>query len=267
MNSLDRLPPDLRYVVGQSVAAQRLEGWRPTAEQLDDLVELGCGEKSFAEYLGEYARRHLPSPPNRRVLGRKRPYLIPGTTTLRNNFGTASAAVLAELEFVAAAGRTMQWHQRLVVRVGIDDLDPCHIHRHIFADVYAWAGELRVTELRYGAVAFARRADLALAVQQLRIRARALPDSMESHETELLAIEFARWYADYNQVHPFRDGNGRTGTLLLHTLAALCGYRLDLAGVTRAEWYAASGDSMPFRRGGIASHRPFLPIFLRALRR
>jgi cell filamentation protein len=131
--------------------------------------------------------------------------------------------------------------------------------------VYSWAGELRITELRRGEVAFARQSDVAPAVQELCSRARTLPDCIDPADSARLAFEFARWYADYNQVHPFREGNGRTGTLLLHTVAALCGHRLDLTGVTRADWYAASRDSMPARRGGSANHRPFLPIFLRAV--
>jgi fido (protein-threonine AMPylation protein) len=80
-----------------------------------------------------------------------------------------------------------------------------------------------------------------------------------------LAYRLARLYADYNHIHPFREGNGRAGALLLHTVAALCGRRLDLTGVSREEWYAASRDGMPFRRDGRANHRPFLPLFAAAL--
>jgi cell filamentation protein len=36
--------------------------------------------------------------------------------------------------------------------------------------------------------------------------------------------------------------------------------------VSREEWYAASGDSMPFRRDGRPNHRPFLPLFAAMLR-
>jgi cell filamentation protein len=80
-----------------------------------------------------------------------------------------------------------------------------------------------------------------------------------------LAYRLARLYADYNHIHPFREGNGRAGTLLLHAVAALCGRRLDLCAVSREERYAASRDSMPFRRDGRPNHRPFLPLFAGAL--
>jgi cell filamentation protein len=67
-------------------------------------------------------------------------------------------------------------------------------------------------------------------------------------------------------VDKFSEGNGRAGALLLHTIAALCARRLDLTAVSREEWYAASRDSMPFRRDGRPNHRPFLPLFAGALR-
>ena len=185
---------------------------------------------------------------------------------MRNNFGTEDAEVLAELEFIATAGRTVQWHQLLVAgAVDAGALDVRAAHQHLFADVYPWAGELRITELRRGETVFARQADLEPAVSRLEATARALPARLDDGDTARLAFEFAHWYADYNQVHPFREGNGRTGTLLLHTFAALCGHRLDLSGITRSQWYGASRDSMPFRRGGEANHRPFLPLFVNAL--
>ncbi len=267
MDPRDRLAPHLRHGLEQTVAAQRLEGWRPEDAHLAALAELLSGERTFAGYLAEYRAHHPPpQPARRRILARRRPYLIPGTTMLRNNFGTEAPEVLADLEFVATAGRTAQWHQHLASgAASVADLDVCAVHQHVFADVYAWAGRVRVTELRRGETVFAWQADLGAAVAELDIRARSLPGEFGPPDTARLAYEFARWYSDYNQVHPFREGNGRTGTLLLHTVAALCGHRLDLSTVSRAQWYAASRDSMPFRRGGEANHRPFLPVFLNAL--
>lgn len=266
MDPRDRLPPRLRHGIDQTVAAQRLEGWRPGAEHIDMLVALASGTSTFAECLAEHRSRHPPPQRARRSIRRKRPYLIPGSTVLRNNFGTENAEVLAELEFIATAGRTVQWHQLLAAgAVATGALDVRAAHQHLFADVYPWAGELRITELRRGDTVFARQADLASAVSRLEATARALPARLADGDTGRLAFEFSHWYADYNQVHPFREGNGRTGTLLLHTLAALCGHRLDLSRITRSQWYGASRDSTPFRRGGEANHRPFLPLFVQAL--
>ena len=253
--------------VRRTVAAQRLEGWQPTDEQLHDLDRLARAEVTFGQYLAGYRSRHPPAAPTPRrwVLRRRVPYLIPGTTLLRNNFGLTDQAALTDLEFVATAGRMLEWQQRVGAgQVGAADLDARVIHQHVFADVYAWAGEYRITELRRGDVAFGWQADIADQMDAVTGHARRVAADRPT-DAPALAYELARMYADYNQIHPFREGNGRTGTLLLHTLSALCGYPFDLSGITRAEWYSASADSMPFRRDGQAGHRPFIPLLVRAL--
>jgi cell filamentation protein len=266
----DSLPAPLRHAIDQAIAAERLEGWRPSDEHVADLVRLGRDELGFADYLTGYRARHPPpvepSTDLGRIFRRAKPYLIPGTTLLRNNFGATTASMLADLEFVATAGRLLSWHRWLADdAAGIDALDLRRIHQHVFADVYPWAGQYRVTELRRGDTAFAPRFTVADGAARVEDAARVLAGT--DLDEAGLAYELSRLYADYNQVHPFREGNGRTGTLLLHTLAALCGYRLDLSGFSRHDWYAASRDSTPFRRDGQANHRPFLPLLVGAVTR
>lgn len=186
------------------------------------------------------------------------PYFIPGTTLLRNNFGAASAEMLADLEFVTTAGRMVQWLCRPDKCATGDALDVRGLHRHLFADVYPWAGEYRTTELRRGGQGFAWQATIAERMTEVHHSAHSVVGTCPARDDARLAYELARLYADFNQIHPFREGNGRTGTLLLHTAATRCGRRLDLTEVARDDWYAAAIDSMPFRRDGRASHRPFL---------
>ena len=116
----------------------------------------------------------------------------------------------------------------------------------------------RTTELRRGASGFAWQSALPVGLDGLDGAHRAVVELGVDHDGPRLEYELARLYADFNQLHPFRDGNGRTGALLLHGVAARCGRTLDLSGLTREEWYAAAADSMPYRRDGRASHRPFL---------
>jgi cell filamentation protein len=269
-DSLDRVAAEHRFVIDQTLAAERLEGWRPDGDNVADLVALLGGRLTFGEYLTKHliALRGTPAVPvRRRVFRRHRPYLLPGTTVLRNNFGLESQQALAELEFVATAGRIAQWHRRIAAgTVGRDDVDFGVTHQHVFADVYGWAGRYRVTELRRGDVLFAWQSEVAPAMQRVGWAARRLAATGAELDDGPLAYRFARLYAEYNRVHPFREGNGRTGTLVLHTVAALCGRRLDLGAFNRDEWIDASRDSMPPRRDRRASHRPFLPLFLRALR-
>ncbi|MHC9293132.1 Fic/DOC family protein [Mycobacterium sp. LTG2003] len=251
-----------RHALTETIAAERLEGWRPTSEQICNLTELATGAVTFGEYLG----RHLPRETDRYrrpLFARRKPYLIPGTTVLRNNFGIHDASALARLEFIVTAGRILQVH----LRPEDHDLDARRLHQHVFGDVYAWAGELRIVELRRGESTFGSCERIPRALQELHTDIESLAGAGASIDSGELSYRLARIYAVYNQIHPFRDGNGRTGTLLLHLLASRAGRRLYLDGVSRDEWITASRDSLPFRRDGQADPRPFIPILRNCLRR
>lgn len=268
----ERLPEALRRAIDQTVAAERLEGWRPTAAHLDALAALLSDETCFDDYLAGVTVRHPPDAAalRDRLRVRRRSYLLAGTTLLRNNFGVSTENALAELEFVATAGRIALWHRRSAQGgLGVRDVDFRAAHRHVFADVYPWAGDYRVTELRRGDSMFARRSTVHREMAAIERSAAELAASGQDLSAAELAARLARIYADYNQIHPFREGNGRTGTLILHTIAELCGRRLDLTGVTRADWYSASRASVPLRRAGgteDVTPRPFIPLLTGALR-
>jgi cell filamentation protein len=205
----------------------------------------------------------VPKPETkRRVFRRRKPYLIPGTTLLRNNFGADTHVALADLEFVSTAGRITGWHRRIADSdVGVDNLDFRAVHRALFADVYEWAGEFRVTELRLGDDEFARQSSVEPMMERVEATARAI----SSDDADVLADQLAGLYAEYNSMHPFREGNGRTGPTVLYTVASLRGRLLDLSSFSRGEWYPASHASMRSGAEGRADHRPFLPLFARAL--
>lgn len=157
-----------RHALTQTIAAERLEGWQPTAEQIESLTTLLTGTETYGQYLG----RHLPSPaapPRRRVLARRRPYFLPGTSVLRNNFGVQDGSLLTHLEYVATAGRILQVH----LRCQDSDLDVRSLHRHVFGDVYAWAGEPRIVELRKHDSAFGSCARIPRALEALHTEIRA----------------------------------------------------------------------------------------------
>ncbi|MCV7172315.1 Fic family protein [Mycobacterium manitobense] len=253
--------------VAATIAAHRLEGWQPADEHVAALHTLARGDVSFAEYLARFRDRHPPTQPHVRRFRLRRavPYFIPGTTVLRNEFGATSAETLHELEFAATAGRMAMWLRRVSDRGQADDLDVQVIHRYLFGDVYSWAGEYRTTELRRGDQHFAWQSSIAGRMATVHDSARRAMTVCVGADDSRVAYALARIYADHNQIHPFREGNGRTGAALLQLLARRCGKALDLSGISRDEWYAAARDSMPFRRDGRASHRPFLYLLGPAL--
>jgi cell filamentation protein len=262
------MTPDIRdHAVAQAVAAERLEGWRPSDEHVTALTALARGDVPFDDYLAKF-RDRFPTQerPRRRLSLRRAPqYLLPGTTLLRNNFGAVSAEMLADLEYVATAGRMVLWLCRPADPTEADVLDVRVLHRQLFGDVYSWAGEYRTCELRRGQQVFASPSTIASGMTRVHATAKGVVDACGAYDDPRLGYELARLYADFNQIHPFREGNGRAGALLLHGITAHCGRTLDLTVTKRAEWYSAAFDSMPLLRDGRANHRPFLPILVRAV--
>ncbi len=258
------LSPLQREALLQTIAAEGLEGWNPTDENIADLVSLLIDRLSFGEYLGKYLVQFRdPQARNaRRIFARRRPYLIPGTTVLRNSFGVSDAIVLQQLEFVATAGRILGIHGHLGAEISPD---PHVIHQHIFGDVYPWAGKSRITDLRRGNSVFATVDRIDERMGRIREFATAIVDDGKALSDSELAYQLAGLYAVYNHTHPFREGNGRAGTMFLQLISQRCGRELDLTTIRREDWIQASRDSMPFRRDGEPEHRPFLGLMNRAV--
>ncbi|WP_020104031.1 Fic family protein [Mycobacterium sp. 360MFTsu5.1] len=246
-----------QHAVQQTLAAQRIEGWEPQPAHIVELGALASGAVEFDDYLARCSAQYPPTPEKRRrFFQRRAPYLIPGTSVLRNNFGIQHGPDLAAVEFQVTAGRMVLWHCRQ--SAAVTEIDVRAMHRELFGDVYAWAGELRTVDIRRGDSAFTWQVDIAAGLAEIELAATALADVGAEFGNPRLAWELSRIYARYNQIHPFREGNGRTGMLLLHALAGRCGRQLDFTGVSRAAWYSAARDSMPLHRDGRLSHRPFL---------
>lgn len=260
------LPAAIVHAVDQAVAAERLEGWRPERTDVADLVALATGERTREEFVADRLDRAASLPPTtrRRWWALPRPYLLPGTDVLRNNFGLRDADQLRDVEFAATAARLVLAHLDEVPPVRRIDAD--HIlglHRWVFGDVFGWAGQPRIVELSKNGDGFAPVAAIDRYLREVEIAVATV--DWPRVDRGRLAYALAAVYVTYNHAHPFREGNGRTGTLLLHHLCGATGFRLDLSGVDRREWIAASRDSAPFRRTGAPSPRPMIPVLGRAL--
>ena len=71
------------------------------------------------------------------------PYLLPGSSVLRNRLDIADIDMLDRIE-----RRLVVQRSREGVPSGRFDLTHLRaIHRHLFQDVYVWAGELRTVEI------------------------------------------------------------------------------------------------------------------------
>lgn len=191
-------------------------------------------------------------------------YLYPGTSTLRNRFNERDPEVLHAKEYHRATLREFQLrtgHAR--VPLTFDDAHIRAIHRHLFQDVYGWAGELRTVNMRKpdSPVGFAS-VDAGEISRYLGdatriVRATEWPEL----DRQGFATAIADVYAHVNQAHPFREGNGRSAKLFLEHVAEQSPFTLNYDLVTRDEWNTAAVFSRP-DRGSYAVHPESVrPVF------
>ncbi|GAB11184.1 hypothetical protein GOARA_064_01860 [Gordonia araii NBRC 100433] len=227
-------------VAAWAVAAQRLEGWEPDDEEIAALSSLAGGAISVGDYLAGCRRRYVDDVPRRTpVLARRRPYLIRGTDVLDNNLDISSMQVLARAEHAVVAGRTVRLLTQPVAVRSVGD-----VHRALFADVYSWAGEPRTIDISKRGTRFAAVHEIAAGMARTDRDVTEALACADGYSPTALGHRLARIYADYNAIHPFREGNGRAGTMLLQLIAMRGGRWLALDRLTGGEWLAASRASI-----------------------
>ena len=143
------------------------------------------------------------------------PYVYPGTSVLRNRLGTTDPDYLDKQERALVALR-----MRRNVPHGAFDLAHLRaIHRHLFQDIYDWAGELRTVEISKGRQQFQFRKFIETGMADVHgrlARSRFLKGLSATGFAEQAAVILG----DINYIHPFREGNGRTQLQYLKQLAA-----------------------------------------------
>ena len=113
------------------------------------------------------------------------------------------------------------------------------IHRHLFQDLYAWAGTERQYTSCRGPLPFA--VPLHIAAWMVRQFADLERDRyLVGRTLDGFADAAARYVNEINAAHPFIDGNGRTQRFWLRMLADNAGYNLTLTDADRQPWNEAS---------------------------
>lgn len=162
----------------------------------------------------------------------------PHFKVLRNRFNIRGEQKLdlIEREFVT---------QRMRETIPAGQFDLAHlraIHRHLFQDVYEWAGEVRTVEISKGGSQFQPRRFIATGMENIHQRL-VRQDFLQGLDAATFAREAGQIIGDVNHAHPFREGNGRTQLLYLKQLTEQAGHAVDLRRIDRERWIAASRES------------------------
>lgn len=153
-------------------------------------------------------------------------YCYEGTDILKNRFGTKNQKELDILEHEYSDYRVAQILSLDTLEItgfGINTLS--RIHRHLFSDVYDWAGKPRTEDIAKGGMAFMHFEDIVSAARSIKpyIEERNDFKGLESGE---FIRQIANVHSFLNTVHLFREGNGRTNRTFLKLLARSAGYEI-----------------------------------------
>ena len=149
---------------------------------------------------------------------------------LENKLGLTSSAELAREEERISKKRAVELFEN-----GVLDSLPAgrfstlqEIHRHLFEDIYDFAGKLRTVNLAKGNFRFAPLMYLEAALSNI--------DKMPQSNFD----EIVEKYVEMNIAHPFREGNGRSTRIWLdHILKTEIGYVVDWSKVDKEDYLLA----------------------------
>jgi cell filamentation protein len=190
----------------------------------------------------------------------------PATGVFWNKAGISDEKDLRKYEYHRSSLRELELREKPIV----GNYDIAHlqaIHKHLFQDVYPWAGEFREVDFsKYNAEMgaygrFARRdefAEVANRLEQQIIQHKRLEGLKKAEFVNAISDV----YQTLNELHPFREGNGRATKLMLQQLAAERGYIIDYTKVDKTEWNKAAAASVMLmgRDGQLVSPGEKMPL-------
>ncbi|HET9655329.1 MAG TPA: Fic family protein [Kineosporiaceae bacterium] len=165
---------------------------------------------------------------------------------LRNLVAATTYGELREREDAAVGMRAMTLRAHNLP--GTYDLDGLRsIHRHLFQDVYAWAGDVRTVNISKGGAPFASTDQIEPLMQHVSTVLQSRDLLREVPEAEFPDL-LARVYYVVNMAHPFREGNGRTQREFITALAGESGHSIDW---TRVHGHVNDAASRRAREGDL----------------
>ena len=149
---------------------------------------------------------------------------------LENKLGLTSSADLSREEERISKKKAAQLFDRKL----LDTFDVgtfaglAAIHKHLFEDIYDFAGELRTVNIAKGNFRFAPLMYLQAALENI--------DKMPQSNFD----EIVEKYVEMNIAHPFREGNGRSTRIWLdHILKNEIGKVVDWSKVDKEDYLLA----------------------------
>jgi cell filamentation protein len=175
------------------------------------------------------------------------PNCYQGTFVLKNRLDLRTQAELDEFETSIVTQRA----EEPLPAGNLDQAHYCALHRHLYQDVYDWAGEPRTVRTSKGGNMFCYPENIAPQLKKLFAGLTAA-NHLRGLDADQFAAASTHFLAELNAIHPFREGNGRTQLVFLKLIANAAGHDIDFnqldASATLAAMIASfNGDETLLR--------------------
>ena len=152
-------------------------------------------------------------------------YIDPNTGLLKNLQDITDPDVLLFVESSAVTKRLQELYKNPIEIKGIESL--LLIHKHLFQDIYVWAGQKRTVEISKDGKQFFPIPHFDNAFRYINQLITEFKDIPKNNKTDL-SEKLAEILDNINYLHPFREGNGRAQREFLRLLAKEKGLTLNL---------------------------------------
>jgi cell filamentation protein len=168
-------------------------------------------------------------------------YLDPETGVLKNKLGIGDENELKEAEASLLAWRSFQLAENPIKgRFDLDHLKA--IHKHLFCDVYEWAGEIRNIDLAKDNSYFANHTHIVIAARPV-FEKLAEEGYLKGLDAVAFSTRAAYYLGEINALHPFREGNGRAQREFINHLVYKNGYFIEWKNISQKDMIQASIES------------------------
>ncbi|MFU0515920.1 Fic/DOC family protein [Gardnerella vaginalis] len=160
------------------------------------------------------------------------PYLIPHTRVLKNKLNVQTQEDLDFFENDLVSVRSYKLYENLPHAEGtVKQLQ--WIHHYLFQDVYDWAGQIRTIDMTKGG------GEPFHPLEYMGVGIRYCEQTLKNDNLlQGLSIDefiskLSVNYNNFNVLHPFREGNGRTQRVFWDIVARDAGYHCDWGLITQ----------------------------------
>lgn len=125
------------------------------------------------------------------------------------------------------------------------------LHKFVFGDIYEWAGTVRMVDISKKGTSFCAADKISQRAERIFLNLQTT-DYLKTVPKDEFINEFADLYCNLNNLHPFREGNGRIQRLFLNMLLEYQGKTINFANIDKdllmiATIKSVSGDVFMLR--------------------